>query len=59
MDVFGVAFIVGCLLAMYRRAFKRKPSLGHNKSDWWLLVLLLSLGVTGFTVEALRIHYTQ
>ncbi len=59
MDVFGVAFIIGCLLAMYRRAFKRKPSLGHNKSDWWLLGLLLSLGVTGFTVEALRIHYTQ
>jgi Fe-S oxidoreductase/nitrate reductase gamma subunit len=59
MDVFGVAFIVGCLLAMYRRAFKRKPSLGHNKSDWWLLGLLFSLGVTGFTVEALRIHYTH
>jgi Fe-S oxidoreductase/nitrate reductase gamma subunit len=59
MDVFGVAFIIGCLLAMYRRAFKRKPSLGHNKSDWWLLGLLLSLGVTGFTVEALRIHYTH
>src|SRR4029434_6022879 len=58
-DVFGVAFIIGCLLAMYRRAFQRKPSLGHNKSDWWLLGLLLSLGVTGFAVEALRIHYTQ
>src|SRR6266480_4331452 len=59
MDVFGVAFIIGCLLAMYRRAFKRKPSLGHNKSDWWLLGILLSLGVTGFTVEALRMHYTH
>src|SRR6266446_8488550 len=59
MDIFGVAFIVGCLLAMYRRAFKRKPSLGHNRSDWWLLGVLLSLGVTGFAVEALRLHYTQ
>jgi len=59
MDVFGVAFILGCLLAMYRRAFRRKPSLGHNRSDWWLLGLLLSLGVTGFAVEALRMHYTQ
>jgi Fe-S oxidoreductase/nitrate reductase gamma subunit len=59
MDVFGVAFIVGCLLAMYRRAFQRKPSLGHNRSDWWLLGLLLSLGITGFMVEALRMHYTQ
>jgi Fe-S oxidoreductase/nitrate reductase gamma subunit len=59
MDVFGVAFIVGCLLAMYRRAFRRKSSLGHNRSDWWLLGLLFSLGITGFAVEALRMHYTQ
>src|SRR5450432_57682 len=59
MDVFGVAFIVGCLLALYRRVFRRKPSLGHNRSDWWLLGILLSLGVTGFVVEALRMHYTQ
>ena len=59
MDVFGVAFIIGCLLAMYRRAFHRPASLGHNSRDWWLLGLLLSLGVTGFLLEALRIHYTQ
>src|SRR5215468_7222570 len=59
MDVFGVAFIVGCLLAMYRRAFQRAASLGHNSRDWWLLGLLLSLGLTGFMVEALRMHYTQ
>src|SRR6266487_907076 len=59
MDVFGVAFIIGCLLAMCRRAFQRPPSLGHNLRDWWLLGLLLSLAVTGFMVEALRIHYTQ
>lgn len=59
MDTFGVAFIIGCLLAMYRRAFRRKASLGHNKSDWWLLGLLFWVGVTGFAVEALRIHYTQ
>src|SRR6266576_5380708 len=59
MDVFGVAFIIGCLLAMYRRAFHRPASLGHNSRDWWLLGLLLCLGVTGFLVEALRMHYTQ
>src|SRR5206468_11431251 len=34
-------------------------SLGHNRSDWGLLGLLLSLGITGFAVEALRMHYTQ
>ena len=59
MDVFGVAFVAGCLLAIYRRVYRRKPSLGHNNSDWWLLSLLLAIGVTGFIVEALRIHYTQ
>ncbi len=59
MDVFGVAFCIGCVLAMYRRAFQRPASLGHNPRDWWLLGLLLSLGVTGFVVEALRMHYTQ
>jgi len=59
MDVFGVAFILGCLLALYRRAFRKPPSLGHRWSDWWLLSLLLALGVTGFAVEALRMHYTQ
>jgi Fe-S oxidoreductase/nitrate reductase gamma subunit len=59
MDVFGVVFCVGCLLAMYRRAFQRPPSLGHNWRDWWLLGILLALGVTGFAVEALRMHYTQ
>ena len=59
MDIFGVAFCLGCLLAMYRRAFARKPSLGHNWRDWWLLGILLALGLTGFAVEALRMHYTQ
>jgi hypothetical protein len=54
MDSFGVAFILGCLLAMFRRAFAKPRSLGHNWSDWWLLGLLLSLGITGFAVEALR-----
>ena len=59
MDVFGVAFILGCLLALYRRTFRKPPSLGHRWSDWWLLSLLLALGLTGFAVEALRMHYTQ
>ena len=59
MDVFGVVFCLGCILAMYRRAFSRKPSLGHNWRDWWLLGILLALGITGFAVEALRMHYTE
>ena len=59
LDIFGVAFCIGCILALYRRAFRRPASLGHNPRDWLLLGLLLAIGVTGFLVEALRIHYTQ
>ncbi|HMP84264.1 MAG TPA: heterodisulfide reductase-related iron-sulfur binding cluster, partial [Verrucomicrobiota bacterium] len=59
LDVFGVAFCVGCLLALYRRTFNRPSALGHNARDWGLLGVLLALGVTGFLVEALRLHYTQ
>lgn len=59
MDVFGVALCVGCVLALWRRLYRRPPALGHNTSDWVLLGLLLALGITGFLVEALRLHYTQ
>lgn len=59
MDVFGVAFCVGCLMALYRRAFRRPKALGHQPRDWALLGLLLGLGVTGFALEAFRLHYTQ
>lgn len=59
MDVFGVALCLGCLLAFYRRLFRRPASLGHNARDWILLSLLLALGITGFIVEALRLHYSQ
>lgn len=59
LDIFGVAFCVGCLLALYRRMFVRPAALGHAARDWALLGVLLALGVTGFIVEALRLHYTQ
>lgn len=59
MEVFGVAFCLGCALALYRRVACRPRSLGHQQSDWLLLGLLLGAGVTGFLVEALRLQYTQ
>jgi Fe-S oxidoreductase/nitrate reductase gamma subunit len=58
MDLFGVALCVGCCMALYRRAMARPTSLGHAPSDWWMLGLLLALGLTGFLVEALRLHFT-
>ena len=59
MDIFGVALCLGCLLAFYRRLVRRPPSLGHSARDWVLLGSLLALGITGFAVEALRLHYSQ
>lgn len=59
MEVFGVAFIVGCCLALYRRRFAKPKALGHRSNDWLLLGSLLALGVTGFVIEALRLRYTE
>jgi Fe-S oxidoreductase/nitrate reductase gamma subunit len=59
MNVFGLAFIVGCVLALYRRAFARPERLGHNPADWGLLVLILFILVTGFVLESLRLRYTE
>jgi Fe-S oxidoreductase/nitrate reductase gamma subunit len=57
MDLFGVALIAGCALALYRRLAARPASLGHRGSDYWLLGLLLLIGCTGFLVEALRLRW--
>ena len=45
-----MAFCLGCILAMYRaRLSADRRALDHNRSDWWLLgILLLALGLTGF-----------
>jgi Fe-S oxidoreductase/nitrate reductase gamma subunit len=59
LDAFGAAFCVGCILALYRRAAARPDHLGHEPRDWAMLALLLMLGLTGFALEALRLHYTQ
>ncbi|HET7535594.1 MAG TPA: heterodisulfide reductase-related iron-sulfur binding cluster [Candidatus Didemnitutus sp.] len=59
MDVFGVALCAGCCLGIWRRLFQRPSALGHSNRDWILLSTLLALGITGFLVEAFRLHYTQ
>lgn len=59
MDVFGLAFCVGCVLALVRRIWYRPESLGHTRGDFALLGLLLTVGVTGFLVEALRLVYSE
>lgn len=59
MDLFGVLFLAGCLLALYRRAFARPPELGHTPADYALLGLLLAIGVTGFLIEGLRLVWMR
>ena len=54
LDLFGVAFLVGCALLIYRR-LRRPPSLDHNAADWCVLGGLFLIGITGFFVEGLRI----
>jgi Fe-S oxidoreductase/nitrate reductase gamma subunit len=57
MDLFGVALILGCVLALHRRLAARPASLGHRRSDYYLLSLLLLVGITGFLVEGLRLRW--
>jgi Fe-S oxidoreductase len=57
MDLFGLALVAGTGLALYRRLAVRPESLGHQWSDLVLLGLLLAVGVTGFLLEAFRLHW--
>jgi Fe-S oxidoreductase/nitrate reductase gamma subunit len=64
MDLFGLAVLVGVLLAMYRRYIQRPDGLGHQgkpdntPDDAVALLLLFGIIVTGFIIEALRIRVT-
>ncbi|MBM3458018.1 MAG: 4Fe-4S dicluster domain-containing protein [Armatimonadetes bacterium] len=55
MDLFGLVFVIGCGLALYRRLTCRPPSLGHNRTDLPFLTLFLAVGLTGFLLEGTRI----
>jgi Fe-S oxidoreductase/nitrate reductase gamma subunit len=57
LDLFGLAFVVAIPIAMARRSglTRLRPSAGPI--DAAILWLLLSIGVTGFLVEAFRIAY--
>jgi Fe-S oxidoreductase/nitrate reductase gamma subunit len=69
LDLFGVLFIIGLLMMMFRRAKKipqldySRPDLakdkynreGYKKDDKTFLWLLLLIAITGFLIEGLRI----
>ncbi len=58
LDVFGLLFLLGTVLFFWRRL--RKPaSVGHQATDWYVLLSFLAIGVTGYLVEALRIVWQK
>ena len=64
MDLFGLAVLIGVLLAMVRRYIWRPDGLGYQgksdntPDDAVVLLLLFGIIVTGFIIEALRIRVT-
>lgn len=58
-DLFGLAVIVGCGLAAYRRYFQAPDRLHSNTADAFLLAIIAFLCVQGFLLEGLRIHATN
>ncbi|MFI5335858.1 MAG: 4Fe-4S dicluster domain-containing protein [Opitutales bacterium] len=56
LDVFGLLFLAGCSWFLWRRT-RRPASLGHRATDWYVLLSFLSIGVTGYILEALRITW--
>ena len=53
-DTLGILFIVGLVIAVYRRYVQRLDKLRTGWDDRVVLGMLIWIGVTGFIVEALR-----
>lgn len=54
LDLFGLAFIAGCLLFAWRRA-TRPGSIEQKDLDWAVLGAFAVIGVTGYLIEGARI----
>ena len=58
LDAFGIAMLLGCCWFLQRR-WNNRSSMAHHWSDWFVLVTLLLLGLSGYLVEGLRIIHEQ
>lgn len=56
LDLFGLVFIAGVLVALFRRGIARPPQIGKKRGYILTLLGLLYLGVTGYLLEALRLY---
>lgn len=59
LDLFGLYFVVGIGLAIFRRIVIQPAKLENKLGDLYVLGLLLLIGLGGFGLEAMRIAKTQ
>lgn len=55
LDLFGLAFVIALAMGLYRRLRTRPPQLSYFCDFSFALTLLLTINVTGFLLEGLRI----
>ena len=55
LDLFGLFFVVGLGLALYRRFVVRPARIDPTPHFAWILALLFAINVTGFVLEACRL----
>jgi Fe-S oxidoreductase/nitrate reductase gamma subunit len=53
-DTFGIVYVVGLAIAVYRRFVKKLDKLETAYDDYLVIGFLIWIGVTGFLLEALR-----
>src|ERR1700730_5753295 len=60
INLFGLLFVIGLLMAVYRRYGQNLPRFKRSLSDDAIVLgILLFLGVTGFLLQALRLAATH
>jgi Fe-S oxidoreductase len=59
LDLFGLFFVVGLGMAVYRRFVVRPQRIDPTPTFVWALGLLLAINVTGFIMEACRLAVTR
>jgi len=59
LDVFTVIFLVGAILAIYRRYVTKPDRLTYQPKFTWTLILLVLIVLGGITTESLRLAVEQ
>jgi len=59
LDLFGLCFVIGLGMAVYRRFVARSPRVDPSARFAYALLVLFVVNVTGFVMEACRIGATQ